>query len=167
VNGKAILRCVGLKPVCRGSLSGFASIIFAGLTPEVRDGRRHLQVRYTNQFGKSCLGSISRSAPQGSWRAIKENPAVLAPVAAESGVMSDIIDLLGDAMRTRPRGRGIAPADAKRDAEDSSPYVQRTGRRRTRRPLRTSGLKRRSTTTCAPVLRALAAARRQTPPGGE
>jgi hypothetical protein len=73
----------------------------------------------------------------------------------------------GDAMQTGPRGRGIAPADAKRDAEDSSPYVQRTGRRRTRRPLRTSGLKRRSTTTCAPVLRALAAARRQTPPGGE
>jgi hypothetical protein len=68
-------------------------------------------------------------------------------------------------MRTPPRGRGIAPADAKRDAEDSSPYVQRTGRRRTRRPLRTSGLKRRSTTTCAPC-RALAAARRQTPPGG-
>src|SRR5215831_12386634 len=70
----------------------------------------------------------------------------------------------GDAMRTRPRGRGIAAADAKRDAEDSSPCVQRTGRRR--RPLRTSGLKRRSTTTCAPVPRAPAAARR-TPPGGE
>src|SRR5262249_26786474 len=108
----------------------------------------------------------SRSAPQGSWRAIKENPTVLAPVAAESGAMSDIIDLLGDAMRTRTRGRGFAPADAKRDAEDSSPYAKRTGRRRTRPPLQTSGLHLRPTTAGGPVSRALAAPRRQTPPGG-
>jgi hypothetical protein len=28
MSGKAILCCVGLKPVCRGSLRGFASILF-------------------------------------------------------------------------------------------------------------------------------------------
>jgi len=95
----------------------------AGLTPEVRDGGRHLQVRFTNQFGKSCLVIILRSARQASWRAIKENRAVLAPVAAESGAMSDIIDLLGDAMGT----------------SDSRPRLRASGRkarRRRQRPLR-------------------------------
>lgn len=31
MSGKAILCCVGLKPVCRGTLRGFANIAFADL----------------------------------------------------------------------------------------------------------------------------------------
>ena len=52
----------------------------------------------------------------------------------------------GPAMTAR---RNCAASDSsacagERDTEDSSPYAKRTGRRRTRRPLRTSGVKRRS-----------------------
>jgi hypothetical protein len=54
---KALLRCVGYKPVCRGTLWGFASIAFSNLKVTVRGGdcacRQDVEVERENplQFG--------------------------------------------------------------------------------------------------------------------
>jgi len=49
----------------------------AGLTPTIKHGGKHLQVRFKNQLGKSCLIIISRGGRAANRRAIHENRAAL------------------------------------------------------------------------------------------
>jgi len=69
MTGKTRLRCVGFKPVCRGSLRGFASTDFVDLRMTVRGIGRMMALRLRTQSATPKTAALTRNAREDVGRA--------------------------------------------------------------------------------------------------